>query len=58
MSAEKRSYERMGFAVGGGTMIGLGIGFVFLRTSPLLFVACLLAGIGVGLLVSALIMKQ
>ena len=58
MSSEKRPFDRMGFAIGGATMIGLGIGFIFLRTSPLIFVACLLTGVGAGLLISALIVRN
>lgn len=46
------------YALGGGTLIGLGIGFFFLFTSVFLFVGCLLAGIGLGLLVAALISKS
>jgi hypothetical protein len=42
-------------AAGETTMIGLGMGFVFLRTSPLLFVASILAGVGAGLLISAIL---
>ncbi len=50
--------DRAGLAIGGGTMIGLGVGFFFLRMSPLYFVGCLLAGIGVGLAVAAIISSK
>lgn len=43
------------YALGGGTLIGLGIGFFFLLTSAILFVGCLLTGIGLGLLVASII---
>jgi F0F1-type ATP synthase assembly protein I len=42
------------WAVGGGLMLGLGVGFFFLETSPLYFVGCLLAGLGVGLIITTL----
>ena len=40
--------------VGGMTLVGLGIGFVLLETSPLLFLGSLLAGLGLGLVFSSL----
>ena len=46
---------RGSLAIGGGTLIGIGVGFAFLRVSALLFVACLLAGLGLGLVIAALI---
>ena len=47
--------ERSSYAVGGGVMLGLGVGFFFLPASPLAFVGCILGGIGLGLMVAALI---
>ncbi len=46
------------YALGGGTLVGLGIGFFFLLTSIILFVGCLLAGIGLGLLVASITSSQ
>jgi F0F1-type ATP synthase assembly protein I len=40
------------WAIGGTTMIGIGIGFVFLHASPLLFTASVMVGIGSGLLIA------
>lgn len=45
-------------AVGGGTMVGLGIGFFYLTTSIFIFVGCIMAGIGLGLLVGAFLPKK
>lgn len=46
---------RAGWAVGGGTLAGLGIGIALLHTSVLWFVGSLIAGIGIGLLIGALL---
>jgi hypothetical protein len=52
----KNYYEdKSTWAIGGGTLLGLGTGFFFLQTSALIFVGCLLAGIGLGLMVTAII---
>lgn len=50
--------DRGSYAIGGGTMIGLGVGFFFLRESPLYFVGCLLLGIGLGLMVAAILSRK
>jgi len=47
--------DKSSWAVGGGLMLGLGVGFFFLTTSALAFVGSICAGIGLGLLVSAMI---
>jgi hypothetical protein len=47
--------DRGAWAVGGGTLVGLGVGFFFITASVFAFVASLLIGIGAGLLVAALL---
>jgi hypothetical protein len=41
--------------IGGTTLIGLGVGFIFLKTSGLIFIASILIGIGAGLVLASLI---
>jgi hypothetical protein len=43
------------WVIGGTTLIGLGVGFIFLKTSVLIFVASILIGIGAGLVLAPLI---
>lgn len=43
------------WAIGGCTLIGLGVGLVYLQTNVLWFVASILIGIGTGLLLSSLL---
>ncbi len=47
-----------GIAVGGGTLAGLGVGFFLLETSPLFFLGSILVGLGLGLLIEALISRK
>jgi hypothetical protein len=47
--------DRSSWAIGGGLLIGLGVGFFFLTESALAFVGSMLAGLGVGLTIAALI---
>ena len=54
-SETKKDWDRAGAIIGGTTLIGLAVGFVFLSRSPLYFVACILGGVGIGLVVSSLI---
>ena len=43
------------WVIGGTTLIGLGVGFIYLKTSGLIFVASILIGIGAGLVLAPLI---
>ena len=50
--------DRSTWAIGGGVIIGLGVGFFFLPGSPLYFVGSILLGLGLGLLVSSIISRR
>ena len=47
--------DKSSWAVGGGVILGLGVGFFFLRTDALWFVGSMMIGLGLGLLIAALI---
>ena len=57
MSADRKGFDRGSWAVGGGTLVGLGVGFFFLQTSIYAFIASVLIGIGAGLLIAALLSR-
>ena len=47
--------DKSSWAVGGATLIGLGVGLLFVKTSALIFLASLLIGLGAGLLIAAIL---
>lgn len=47
--------DRSTWATGGGLILGLGAGLFFLQHSALAFVGCLLGGLGLGLIVTAIL---
>ena len=47
--------DKSTWAIGGGLLLGLGVGFFFLHASALAFVGCILAGLGLGLVVTSII---
>jgi hypothetical protein len=49
--------DKTTWAVGGGVLLGLGVGFFLLHQSSLYFVGSLIAGSGVGLLAAAILSK-
>ena len=53
-----KNEDKSSWAIGGTTMIGIGVGFFFLQSSPILFVACILIGIGLGLVIAPFISKK
>jgi len=56
MSNEKE--DRSTWAIGGGVIIGLGVGFFFLTQSALYFVGSMLFGLGLGILASSIISRK
>ncbi len=46
---------RSTWAIGGGVLLGVGVGFFFLQESALAFVGCTVAGLGLGLIVTSVI---
>lgn len=47
--------DRRTWAIGGGLLVGLGVGFFFLHESVFAFVGSILAGLGLGLLVTSVL---
>jgi hypothetical protein len=50
--------DRSTWAIGGGVIIGLGVGFFFLPMSPLYFVGSMMAGLGLGIVVSSILSSR
>jgi len=50
--------DKSTWAIGGTTLIGIGVGFVFLQKSALFFVASILIGIGLGLVIAPIISRK
>ena len=57
MEKSDKKEDKSTWAIGGGLLLGLGIGFFFLQTSALAFVGCILAGLGLGLLITSIISR-
>lgn len=49
--------DKGSWVIGGTTLIGVGVGLIFLKTSVLFFVASILIGIGSGLLIASFISR-
>lgn len=47
--------DKSTWAIGGGVLMGIGLGFFFLQTSPLFFVGSILLGLGIGLMITSII---
>jgi hypothetical protein len=50
--------DRSTWVIGGTTLVGVGVGLIFVQTSALLFVASILIGIGVGLILTPIISRK
>ena len=49
--------DKSSWAIGGGVIMGVGVGFFFLRESALMFTGCILLGLGLGLIVTAILSR-
>ena len=49
--------DKSDWAIGGFLMVGIGVGLIFVKASPLLFVASLLIGLGLGLIATAILSR-
>jgi len=58
MNKTNKKDDKSTWVIGGTTLIGIGVGFIFLKTSALLFVASILIGIGFGLVITSLISRK
>jgi len=58
MADTNKREDRSTWAIGGGVLIGLGVGFFFLQQSALIFVGCLILGLGLGLMVTTIISSR
>ena len=58
MNETNEKCDKSSWAIGGTTLMGIGVGFIFLKTSALLFVACILIGIGLGLVIVSIISSR
>jgi hypothetical protein len=50
--------DKSTWATAGGLLLGLGVGFFFLPASALAFVGSLIAGLGLGLIVTAVLSSR
>ena len=55
MGDTNKEIDKSTWAIGGGLLLGVGVGFFFLEESPLAFVGSIVGGLGLGLLVTAVI---
>jgi len=55
---KNKTKDKSSWAIGGTTMIGLGVGLIFLQTSALIFVASLIIGIGAGLVLAPILSNK
>ena len=58
MDMTNKKEDKSTWAIGGGILMGIGVGFFFLKVNPLAFVGCILLGLGLGLVITAIISRE
>ena len=57
MNKADKKDDKSTWYIGGTKLIGIGVGFFFLQKSAILFVACILMGIGMSLVITPIISR-
>lgn len=47
--------DKSGLAIGGMTMVGVGVGLIFVKTNAILMAASVIIGVGLGLVIASII---
>jgi hypothetical protein len=55
MSESKITEDKTTWAIGGGLLLGVGVGFFFFPESIFAFVGSIIGGLGLGLLVTSIL---
>ena len=50
--------DKSTWAIGGGILMGIGVGLFFVQKSPIAFVACMFLGLGLGLMITAILSRE
>jgi len=58
MDNQNKKEDKSSYAIGGGVLLGVGAGIFYIRTYPLGMAAFTLMGIGLGLMVAAIISRK
>jgi hypothetical protein len=57
MDNTNKKDDRSTWAIGGGLLLGMGVGFFFLKESVLSFVGSMFIGLGLGLMITSIISR-
>ncbi len=55
---ENKTNDKSSWAIGGMTIIGVGVGLIFVQTYPIMMAACTIIGVGLGLVVSSFLSRK
>jgi hypothetical protein len=53
-----KNEDKSSWAIGGGIMLGIGIGFFFLPQNTMAFIGSIMGGLGLGLIISSIISRK
>ena len=58
MDKTNKSGDKSTWAIGGGLLMGMGVGFFFLKESVLAFIGSMFTGLGLGLVITTIISRK
>ena len=57
MDKTNKKDDKSTWVIGGSVLMGMGVGFFFLKESVLAFLGCMFIGLGLGLVISTIISR-
>jgi hypothetical protein len=57
MDNTNKKDDKSTWAIGGGLLLGMGVGFFFLKESVLAFIGSMFIGLGLGLMITSIISR-
>ena len=58
MDKTNKCGDKSTWAIGGGLLMGMGVGFFFLKESVLAFIGSMFTGLGLGLVITTIISRK
>jgi len=55
---ERKKEDRSVWAIGGMTMVGVGVGIIFVKVSGLIMAGSIIIGVGLGLVITAILSNK
>lgn len=58
MNNKIKKSDKSTWAIGGSLLVGIGIGFIYIKENPMILIAGIIIGLGAGLIITSIISRD